>query len=227
MEPEMGGGVIFDLDGTLVDTNYLHVLAWSRSFADAGMHVPMWSIHRVIGMSSQRLLEELLGHPHEEVSEGHGRHFRGLLGDMKATPGAGELLTEVHRRGATVAVATSAKEQDLEAMLATIAVPEGTIDCVVHGAEVERSKPAPDIFEMALERAGLRADDAVAVGDTTWDVVAAGRSRLPCVALLTGGIAADELTAAGAAAVYKDPADLLGQLSTSPLARLLDQPRRR
>jgi HAD superfamily hydrolase (TIGR01509 family) len=225
MELETGRGVIFDLDGTLVDTNYLHVLAWSRSFIDAGTYVPMWSIHRVIGMSSERLLEELIGHPDQEVSEGHGRHFRALLGEMKATPGAGELLVEVHGRGAAVAVATSAKEHDLDAMLAAIAAPDGTIDCVVHGAEVERSKPAPDIFEAALARAGLRADEAVAVGDTTWDVVAAGRSGLPCVALLTGGIAADELTAAGAAAVYKDPADLLAHLATSPLAPLLDQTR--
>lgn len=223
----MGRGVIFDLDGTLVDTNYLHVLAWYRSFVDAGQYVPMWSIHRLLGMSSPRLLEDLTGGFDEEVSEGHGRHFRTLLEEMNAIPGAGDLLAEVHRRGATVAVATSAKEQDLEAMLAAIGAPDGTIDCVVHGAEVERSKPAPDIFEAALDRVGLRPEEAVAVGDTTWDVLAARRCGLSCVAVLTGGIAAAELMAAGAAAVYNDPADLLDQLSTSPLAPFLDEVGRR
>lgn len=218
----MSRGVIFDLDGTLVDTNYLHVVAWYRSFADTGQYVPMSSIHRVLGMSSNQLLEDLIGRFDEEVSEGHGRHFRTLVEEMKAVPGAGDLLGEVHRRGATVAVATSAKEQDLEAMLAAVGAPEGTIDCVVHGAEVERSKPAPDIFEAALDRVGLQPDEAVAVGDTTWDVLAARRCGLSCIAVLTGGIAAGELMAAGAAAVYKDPSDLLNQLSTSPLAPLLE-----
>jgi len=181
----------------------------------------MWSIHRVLGMSSAQLLEELTGRFDDDVSERHGRHFRAILDEVKAVPGAGDLLREVHRRGATVAIATSAKEQDLEAMLAAIGAPEGTIDCVVHGAEVERSKPAPDIFAAALDRAGLRAEEAVAVGDTTYDVLAAGRCGLSCVALLTGGIAAAELMQAGAAAVYEDPRDLLAQLSTSPLAPVL------
>jgi len=216
-----GGGVIFDLDGTLVDTNYIHVLAWHRSFLETGQYVPMWSIHRVLGMSSAQLLEELTGRFDDDVSERHGRHFRAILDEVKAVPGAGDLLREVHRRGATVAIATSAKEQDLEAMLAAIGAPEGNIDCVVHGAEVERSKPAPDIFATALDRSGLRAEEAVAVGDTTYDVLAAGRCGLSCVALLTGGIAAAELMQAGAAAVYEDPRDLLAQLSTSPLAPVL------
>jgi phosphoglycolate phosphatase-like HAD superfamily hydrolase len=222
MESAMRCGVIFDLDGTLVDTNYLHALAWFRSFREAGRYVPMWSIHRVIGMSSDHLLKELIGHGDQAISDGHGRHFRGFLGEMKALPGAGELLAEVHRRGACVAVATSAKEQDLEAMLGVGGAPPPPIDCVVPAAEVERSKPAPDIFVAALERTGLRAEDAVAVGDTCWDVMAAQRCGVPCVAFRTGGIGEAELRAAGAAAVYDDPADLLARLTESPVAPLLD-----
>ena len=217
-------GVIFDLDGTLVDTTYLHVLAWARSLRDAGEKAPMSSIHRLIGMSSDRLVRELLGRPHDEVSEGHGRHFRQLIDDMWGFPSAGALLAEVHRRGAAVVIATSAKEQDLEAMMDAVGAPEGVVDQIVHAAEVKASKPEPDILVQAVEVGGLDADRCVVVGDTVWDVEAATRCGIPCVAVLTGGAGRSELEAAGAAEVYRDAAELLERLDTSALARVLADP---
>jgi HAD superfamily hydrolase (TIGR01509 family) len=222
MAPPNQPGVIFDLDGTLVDTTYLHVLAWSRSLRDAGEHAPMASIHRLIGMSSEQVVDQLLGRPHEQVSEGHGRHFRRLVDDVSACPGAAELLAEVHRLGPAVVIATSAKAEDLDAMLAAVGAPEDVIDQVVHTAEVAESKPAPDLLEHALEVGGLDSGRCVVVGDTVWDVEAAARCGLPCVAVLTGGTARAELEDAGAAAVYRDTAELLEQLRESPLGRALD-----
>ncbi|HEV3401924.1 MAG TPA: HAD family hydrolase [Acidimicrobiales bacterium] len=214
-------GVIFDLDGTLVDTTYLHVLAWSRSLHDAGEQAAMASIHRLIGMSSERVTADLVGRPDDQVSEGHGRHFRRLLDDVRASRGAAELLSEVHRLGAAVVVATSAKADDLDAMLAAVGAPEGVVDQVVHTAEVEESKPAPDLLEHAIDVGALDRARCVVVGDTVWDVEAATRCGLPCVAVLTGGTTKAELEEAGAVAVYRDPAELLEHLEESPLARAL------
>ena len=219
----MARGVIFDLDGTLVDTTYLHVLAWSRSLRDADEYAAMWAIHRLIGMSSQEVVEGLLGRPHEEVSEGHGRHFRELRDEVHAFPGSGELLDELHRRGVRVVVATSAKEQDLETMLGAVGTPPGVVDQVVHTAQVERSKPAPDILQVALENGDLDPERCVVGGATVWDVEAAQRCGLPCIAVLTGGTPAAELESAGAVGVYADVGELLAGLDDSPLARLLDE----
>ena len=214
-------GVIFDLDGTLVDTTYLHVLAWSRSLHDVGEHAPMSAIHRLIGMSSQQVVEELLGREDDRVSEGHGRHFEKLRAEVQAFPGSAALLAELHGRGATVVVATSAKEQDLQDMLGAVAAPEGVISHVVHAAQAEESKPAPDILEVALETADLDRERCVVVGDTVWDVQASVRAGLACIGVRTGGTTAVELEDAGAAAVYADVGELLEDLDSSPLARVL------
>jgi HAD superfamily hydrolase (TIGR01509 family) len=216
-------GVVFDLDGTLVDTNYLHTLAWARSLQDAGEPpVPMSVIHRVIGMGSQRLVTRLLGRPSEEVIEGHSRHFERLRDDVAGFPGAGDLLAAVHARGAKVVLATSAKAKDVEPMLEVVGAPKDAIDHVVHSGDVERSKPEPDVFQAALDGAGLEPATTVAVGDTVWDVEAARRCGLGCVAVLTGGISGSELQEAGAMAVYEDVAELLAGLDASPIGRLLD-----
>src|SRR5215210_4525354 len=120
--------VIFDVDGTLVDTNYLHTLAWARGIRDAGETVSMSAIHRLIGMGSDHLVSELLGHESEEASKGHSSHFKKLMPEIEAFPGARDLLDEVHRRGAMVVLATSANEEELEVMLEAVDPPDEAID---------------------------------------------------------------------------------------------------
>ncbi len=214
-------GVIFDVDGTLADTNYLHVVAWSRAFRDAGEEVAMSDIHRLIGMGSDLLVETATGHAIEEAADGHSRHFRELMPEIRAFPGAGDLLAEVHRRGAVVALATSASEEQLEAMLEAIGAPDGAIDHVVTKDEVDRSKPSPDVFEAALESTGLDPAHTVVLGDTVWDIEAAGKLGLKVIGVLTGGISRAELEEAGAIAVYDDVARVLSDLDQTPIRRLL------
>jgi HAD superfamily hydrolase (TIGR01509 family) len=223
-EPERGAGaatgVIFDVDGTLVDTTYLHVLAWSRAFRDAGYQVAMSTIHRLIGMSSDRVIEEAVGELPPGLDDGHSRYFGELKREMVAFPRAADLLREVARRRARVVLATSAKPDDVGDLERVIDAADA-IDHVTSSADVEEGKPAPRIFEVALEEAGLDPTRALVVGDTAWDVEAAAGCDLPCVCVLTGGLSRDELVEAGAAAVYADVADLLSHLDASPVGELL------
>ncbi|MBW3644555.1 MAG: HAD family hydrolase [Actinobacteria bacterium] len=214
-------GVIFDVDGTLVDTNYLHTVAWARAVRDAGEVAPMYRIHRLIGMGSDQLVEKLLGHPSEAASDGHTRHFEKLMAEIQAFPSSKDLLEEVHRRGAKVVLATSASQDQLNAMLEELAVPDGVIGHMTNKENVEQSKPAPDIFSAALEGAGLEPEQAIVVGDTVWDIEAASQSGLRVIGVLTGGTTRHQLEEAGAVAVYDDPADLLAHLDDSPIGQLL------
>ncbi len=216
-------GVIFDVDGTLVDTNYLHTVAWARAVRDAGEVAPMYRIHRLIGMGSDQLVEDLLGHPSEATSDGHSRHFEKLMEEIQAFPRAKDLLEEVDRRGAKVVLATSANEDQLGAMLEALAVPDGVIDHMTNKEQVEESKPAPDIFRTALEGAGLEPERALVVGDTVWDVHSAAKCGLQVIGVLTGGNTRHQLEEAGAVAVYEDPADLLAHLDDSPIGELLSR----
>jgi HAD superfamily hydrolase (TIGR01509 family) len=214
-------GVIFDVDGTLADTNYLHVVAWARAFRDAGEDVAMADIHRLIGMGSELLVEELVGHANDKAADGHNRHFEDMMPEIRAFPQVGDLLAEVHRRGATVALASSANAEQLEAMLEAIDAPEGSIDHVTGADDVDHSKPAPDVFQAALDATGLQASETLVVGDTVWDIKAAAKVGLKVVAVITGGIARAELEEAGAIAVYDDVAHLLAELDDSPIGQLL------
>lgn len=215
-------GVVFDVDGTLVDTNYLHTVAWWRALLEVGELVPMSEIHRVVGMTSEPLVEALIGSPRPAVIEGHSRHFDELSPQVEAFPQAGTLLDAVHHRGATVVLATSAKEKDVADLVAAIGASEGCIDHVVHSGHVRHGKPGPDLFQAALEVAGLERDRTLVVGDTVWDVEAASRCGLACLAVLTGGIGRAELEQAGALAVYRDVGELLLKLGAGPLGELLD-----
>jgi HAD superfamily hydrolase (TIGR01509 family) len=217
-------GVIFDVDGTLADTNYLHVVAWARAFRDAGENVGMADIHRLIGMGSEQLMDELIGHQSEEASDGHTRHFEPLMPEIRAFPGAGDLLAAVHRRGALVVLATSASEDELEAVLKAIDAPDGTIDHIVSSDDVDQAKPEPDVFQAALEAAGLDPANAVVLGDTVWDVKAAEPLGLKVVGVVTGGISRGELEQAGAIAVYDDVAQVLSEIDRTPIGRLLLAP---
>lgn len=212
--------VYFDLDGTLVDTTYLHTYAWWRALDDAGEGRPMAAIHPLIGMGSAELLPQLIGRNDEAISTAHGNYFSELHPMVRPLPGAAALLQRVVEAGGMAVVVTSAKKKDLDALL-------GPLDCdhliadVIDGDEVGSAKPAPDPFELALERTGGSPGRALAVGDSVWDVQAAARAGMACVGLQTGGIARDDLRRAGAAAVYHDCPHLLAQWESTPLAALL------
>jgi len=215
---------LLDVDGTLVDSNYVHTLAWFRSLKAHGHLVPMARIHRLVGMGADQFLEELLGEHDSAVEDGWQEEFARMRDEIPALPGAADLARALHERGVTVVLATSGKPDDVEVLRKAIRA-DRWVDGAVNSSEVDSSKPAPDIFARALEVAGADAADAVVVGDTVWDVKAAAACDLPCVAVTCGGISRGELEAAGAVAVYRDPAELVAQLDSSPLARLFDGPR--
>jgi len=212
--------VLFDIDGTLIDSNYFHTVAWWRALQEAGEDIPMSRIHHLIGMGSDQLLRELLGEEREGLSDAHARHYAPFKGDLRAFPGAAELLRAVSKRGVQVVLATSSKEEDLQELLAEIDAGDAIAE-IVHGDMVGSSKPAPDIFAVALETLGLTPGQTMVVGDTRWDLEAAHKIGVDVVTVLTGGWTRGDLAQAGAVAVYEDVAELLGQLDDSPLARLL------
>ena len=211
---------LFDIDGTLIDSNYLHVDAWSRAFEELGWEVPAWRIHRSIGMDGNRLVETLLedadASTRKRATELHSKLYLPLTSRLRAFDGARNLLRELTRRGLTVVLATSATQPELERLRAVLDV-EDAVDVVTSSEDVETAKPSPDIVNVAVERAGVGPEEAVMIGDTVWDITAAERAGVACIALLTGGVSVHELRDAGAAAVYTDPLELLRGLDGSPL----------
>jgi HAD superfamily hydrolase (TIGR01549 family) len=208
--------VLLDLDGTLVDSNYFHTLAWFRALEGAGHVVPMARIHRLVGMGADQFLEELLGEYDEGLEDAWQEEFAEVRNEIPALPGAADLARTLKERGATVVLATSGKPDDVEALRQTLGADEW-LDAAVNSSEVEASKPAPDIFAKALEGAKADPSDAMVVGDTVWDAKAALACGVPCVAVTCGGVSEAELRAAGAVAVYRDPADLVAHLDDAVL----------
>jgi len=213
--------VLFDIDGTLLDTNYFHTVSWWQAFQEAGEDIPMSRIHPLIGMGSDQLLEDLLGEEREGLSDLHSKYYTPYKKQLHAFPEGADLMAAVGKRGAQVVLATSSKEEDLDELLAAIGAEDDVIDEIVHGDMVESSKPAPDIFAVAMERLGLDPAQTMVIGDTRWDIEAAAKLDLKVVAVLTGGSTRQVLEDAGAVAVYEDVAELLERLDDSPLARLL------
>jgi HAD superfamily hydrolase (TIGR01509 family) len=208
MSPSSGRAVIFDVDGTLVDTNYLHALAWRRVFLEQGEpEIFTARIHRLVGMGSDEPVE-LFGRPRPELKPERARHFDPLKPEIRAFPQAADLLRTLHERGLRVVLATSAEKSDLEALLEAIDA-EDAIDSVTSAGEVDAAKPAPDLFCVALEEAGTSPEATVVVGDTVWDVKAAARAGLRCVGVTCGGISRVELLEAGAALLR--PAGVAGR----------------
>ncbi len=212
--------VLVDVDGTLVDSNYFHVVAWWRAFQDIGEEVPMSRIHPMIGMGSDQLVHRLIGRESEEASDAHSRHYEPFKDEIKAFPQAAEFLRELARRGARVLLASSADEKDLERLREAIGADDAIEETVSKG-EVEHSKPSPDIFEAAMKKAGLDPARTLVVGDTPWDVEAAGELDLEVVGVLTGGATRVQLEEAGAVEVYEDVAELLARLDESRLGKLI------
>jgi HAD superfamily hydrolase (TIGR01509 family) len=180
----------------------------------------MWRIHRLVGMGADKLIAQLAGGDRPDIEKGWSRRFDEWKPQIVPLPGARELVRTLHERGLKVALATSGQEDDV-AYIRDLLDVDQWVDAVVNSSEVDESKPAPDIFRLALERLGADAAQTIAVGDTVWDVKAANACGVRCVGVRSGGISEGELWDAGAIAVYRDPADLLDRLDTSALTRVL------
>jgi HAD superfamily hydrolase (TIGR01509 family) len=203
--------VVLDVDGTLMDTNYLHTEAWARAFEEVGHRVPRARLHEQIGKGSNLLIREFVEdeETEERIDELHSELYAELQEYGHPLPGAKELISSLRERGYEVWFVTSAKDEELEHHMQELEA-EGRISGVVNSSAVENPKPAPDIFELALQRAGASPDETVAVGDAVWDVEAADVAGIRTVAVLTGGaFSRQELEAAGAVAVFEDCAALL------------------
>jgi HAD superfamily hydrolase (TIGR01509 family) len=212
-------GVLFDVDGTLLDTNYLHVLAWWQALRDAGHEgISMAAVHRAIGIASAELVDHLLGREDEQAVEAHSKRYEPLKDQIKPFPEAAKLLRRCSDNGLVVVLATSGKEEDLEWMQPAIGA-EDAVTGATTSADVGSAKPAPDLLSVAVEQHGLDPTATVVVGDTVWDVESARRADLPCIALTCGGISRQELSEAGADEVYDDPADLLASFEKSLLGK--------
>jgi HAD superfamily hydrolase (TIGR01509 family) len=209
---------VFDLDGTLVDSVYHHVIAWHTALEQAGIALAVWRIHRRIGMSgglfvnalARELGHQLTGAQIEAVQEDHERAYRGLAGGVRPLPGAGELLQTLTARGVAWAIATSGRPAAAQATLRLLEIPDGVP--VVTRADVSRAKPDPDLLLVAARRLGASVEDCIVVGDSVWDMLAARRARALGIGLLSGGYGREELEQAGAYRVYADPQDLLRHL---------------
>jgi HAD superfamily hydrolase (TIGR01509 family) len=208
--------VLFDVDGTLVDSNFHHVVAWHRAFLDIDREVPCWRILGLIGRSGSDLVRILLG---DDQAEQHGSHVKKLHTRyfvessplLRPLPGARELLEAIAERGWRAVLATSAGESEL-AVLRDALDAEGLIDEVTSASDAEEAKPDPDIVATALERIDAQPTEAVFVGDTVWDVQAGRRAGVPTAAVLTGGIPREALEHAGAAAIYAGPLEVRAHL---------------
>jgi HAD superfamily hydrolase (TIGR01509 family) len=212
--------ILFDIDGTLVDSVYLHALAWRRAMVEHDHDVGTWRIHRMIGAASEVLMGELLGAPSDEVKATWKDRFDELVPEVRAFPRAGELLQVLHDRGAQVVLASSSPGELVDGHLAAIGA-DGAIDHVLSAADVDEAKPSPEVFQAAMDAAGAPVERCLAVGDATWDVEAAARCGLETIGVTCGGFSRAELLDAGAVAVYDDVADLLEHLDDSPIGRLL------
>ncbi|MBB2991659.1 HAD superfamily hydrolase (TIGR01509 family) [Mycolicibacterium iranicum] len=215
--------VLFDIDGTLVDSNYLHVAAWLRAFDAEGIPVESWRVHRCIGMDGSTLMQTFAGDAAEDVldrlKDAHSRFYKETSGLLAPLPGARELLRGVADKGLQVVLATSAPEDEL-AMLREVLDCDDVVAAVTSSEDVDTAKPKPDIVEIALDRAGVSAEDAVFVGDAIWDCEAANRAGVPSIGLLSGGVSRSELREAGASDVFENARDLLTKLDSTQIGDL-------
>jgi HAD superfamily hydrolase (TIGR01509 family) len=213
--------VLFDVDGTLIDSNYLHAVTWWEAFTQAGHDVPMARIHRTIGMGSDQLLDALLPAGRDKDDDAglvaaHDALYSTYWSRLRPFRGAADLLRACRERGLRVILASSAGPREFEVMRAALGADDALHEATSSG-DVDASKPAPDLVQVALDKAGASPGEAVFIGDTVWDVQACQRAGVACIGLLSGGVSAAELREAGAVRVFTGPAELLAAFPGSLL----------
>ncbi len=215
----MTTAALLDVDGTLVDSNYHHALAWYRAFRDHDLTPPVWRIHRHIGMGGDQLVAAVAGEEVERacgdsIREAEKRHYAELIDEVRPFEGARELIMALKERGHAVVLASSGHGDDVERYIDLLDA-RALADFWTTSDDVERTKPAPDLVAVAMRRAETLS--AVVVGDSTWDIVAATRAELKTLAVLTGGYSEAELLEAGAVAVFESLVALCERLDDTPL----------
>lgn len=214
---------VVDIDGTLIDSNYHHALAWYRALREVGETYPVWRLHRLIGMGGDQVLtalggEDLEARVGDRAREAQGAAVDDLIEEMVPLPGAHDLLVAIKERGHRVVLASSGEQRHVDVYLDMLDARD-VVDDWTSSADVEASKPAPDLLQVALKKLGAPLDAAsVMVGDSVWDVEAAKKAGMPCIAVRSGGFPDEALHGAGAIAVYDGPGDLAAALRDTPLA---------
>jgi HAD superfamily hydrolase (TIGR01509 family) len=219
MSSKQSTAAILDIDGTLIDTNYHHAVAWYRAFRQYGHVVPIWQIHRHIGMGGDKLVTALLS---EEVEEREGEDIRAaekalymvFIEEVEPLRGARALMEDLKDRGSTIVLASSAKADEVDHYLELLDA-RSLADGWTSSADVEATKPSPDLVLAALEKVGSK--DAIMIGDSTWDCQAAKAAGITSIAVLTGGFSSEELETAGASAVFESIDELRQSLDDTPL----------
>jgi len=210
--------ILFDLDGTLVDSVYEHVISWKQAFAEEGLQVPACMIHNKVGMSGSLMLRQVLRETRQRVSPKkmkaiealHSSHFNRMLPRIRVLPGAQDLLDRLSSLGVPWAIGTGGDRKAVTASLKGLRIP--ILAPIVTADDVAEAKPRPDIFMLAAEQLGVRLAESMIVGDSVWDLLAACRGKALGIGLLSGGYSSSDLERAGAYRVYNDPADLLSHL---------------
>ena len=212
--------VLLDIDGTLVDSNYHHGLAWYRALRRGGIIVSIAQIHRAIGMGADQLLERFAPGREDPFEEWWHAEFEPQIDELASTTGAADLVRHLAAEDIVNVYATSGNAQDVGRLRAIIGA-DAVIAAAVNSAEVEASKPSPDIFELAMQRVDAERGRTMVLGDSVWDVHAATACGIACVAVTCGGTSAAELVDAGAVAVYEHPGEILDRWPTTPFAALV------
>jgi HAD superfamily hydrolase (TIGR01509 family) len=212
---------ILDIDGTLVDTNYQHAIAWFRAFREHDIPLAIWRIHRHIGMGGDQMVQALTDEETDRsvgdsIRSAEKRFYGELIGEVETMKGSRELIAELKRRGHSVVFASSAKSDEVDVYLDRLDARD-IADAWTTSADVEATKPAPDLVHAALEKVGADPSESVLIGDTPWDVRAALKADVRTLAVLTGGFAAEELHDAGAAAVFESVDELCSRLDDTEL----------
>jgi HAD superfamily hydrolase (TIGR01549 family) len=222
----VASAALLDVDGTLIDANYQHALAWYRAFRRSGIILPLWRIHRHVGMGGDQLVPALLGDAGEddadaeEIRAARKEYYADLIGEVAPLEGARDLIAGLTERGVAVVLASSSPQNEIDHYLDLLDARQ-LADCWTTEEDVAATKPEPDLVQAALEKA--KSDEAVMVGDTPWDVEAAHKAGVDTICVITGGFSEQELLDAGAVAVYESVLELRDRLDETPLGRVSER----